>query len=109
MVGWRWWCDEVMVRRCGGGAAEVMDGGDDIGVMDVAVVAWWCCRGRWWCGEGGRQWSDVGRKKVKMVEMVDRGRSGPVVVVGCGWSEATPVAEKYGEEECVWRLVNNEW
>ncbi|GJU97324.1 hypothetical protein Tco_1326595, partial [Tanacetum coccineum] len=57
MVGWRWWCDEVMVvRRCGGGAAEVMDGRDDIGVVDVVVVAWWCCRGRQWYGEGRRQW-----------------------------------------------------
>ncbi|GJY79056.1 hypothetical protein Tco_0484857, partial [Tanacetum coccineum] len=92
MVGWRWWCDKVMVvRRCGGGATEVMDGGDDIGVVYVMVVAWWCCRGRRWCGDG-RQWPDVGRKKVTMVEMVDRDRSGPVervVVVGCGgWPTA---------------------
>ncbi|GJW22619.1 hypothetical protein Tco_0033241 [Tanacetum coccineum] len=96
MVGWRWWCDEVMVVcRCGGGAAEVMDGGDDIGVVDVVVVAWWCCRGRQWCGEGRRQWPDVGRKKVTMVEMVDRGRSGPlerVVVVGCGGWPTTAVS-----------------
>ncbi|GJY86500.1 hypothetical protein Tco_0500526 [Tanacetum coccineum] len=105
MVGWRWWCDEVMVvRRCGGGAAEVIDGGDDIGVVDVVVVAWWCCRGRRWCGEGRRQWPDVGQKKVTMVEMVNQGRSGPVervVVVGCGWPEAAPVAGKYAEEEFV--------
>ncbi|GKC96932.1 hypothetical protein Tco_1162374 [Tanacetum coccineum] len=105
MVGWRWWCDEVMVvRRCGGKTAEVIYGGDDIGVIDVEVVVWWCCRRRRWCGEGRRQWPDVGRKKVMMVEMVDRGRSRPVervVVVGCGWPEAASVARKYGEEECV--------
>ncbi|GJW86650.1 zinc knuckle CX2CX4HX4C containing protein [Tanacetum coccineum] len=84
MVGWRWWCDEVMVvRRCGGGASEVMDGGDDIVVVDVVVVAWWCCRGRCWCGEGRRQWPNVGRKKVTMVETVDRDRSRPVER-GCG-------------------------
>ncbi|GJX75582.1 hypothetical protein Tco_0322393 [Tanacetum coccineum] len=48
MVGWSGgYVDEVMVVcRCGGGAAEVMDGRDDIGVVDVVVVAWWCCRGR---------------------------------------------------------------
>ncbi|GKE62784.1 hypothetical protein Tco_1513151 [Tanacetum coccineum] len=97
MVGWRWWCDEVMVvRRCGGGDVEVIDGGDDIGVVDVVVVAWWCCRGRRWCGEGRRQWPDVGQKKVTMVEMVDRDRSGPVervVVVGCGGWPTTTVSQ----------------
>ncbi|GJY07754.1 hypothetical protein Tco_0374808 [Tanacetum coccineum] len=108
MVGWRWWCDEVMVvRQCGGGAAKVMDGGDDIGVVDVAVVAWCCCRGRRWCGEVPRQWPDVCQKKVTMVEMVDRGRSGPVervVVVNCGW-----LKNMVRRSVCVWRLVNNEW
>ncbi|GJX07815.1 dirigent protein 19-like protein [Tanacetum coccineum] len=70
--------------------------------LEVTVAKmWWWWRGSAAEGGGGVERGDgSGRKKVKMV---DQGRSGPVervLVVGCGWPEAAPVAGKYGEGEC---------
>ncbi|GJU97325.1 hypothetical protein Tco_1326596 [Tanacetum coccineum] len=62
MVGWRWWCDEVMVvRRCGGGAAEVMDEGG--GGVEKGGGS-----GRTLAGKQGNRWWT----------WWNRGRSGPV-------------------------------
>ncbi|GKA45431.1 hypothetical protein Tco_0738227 [Tanacetum coccineum] len=73
-----------------GGSYGYCSRGDDGGIWSMMV---------WWVSFGGRQLVVVSTTvvesvggKVTMVEMVDRGRSGPVervVVVGCGgWPTA---------------------